>query len=141
MKRLLLPAAAALLAVALPVAAQQQGVTADTVSAAFDSGTPIVTPVNGDTVPWVNTLSNETDRAHAVVHAEHRVDTAGGVHAVRAIARLGVDADARVHAGRAEGRALAVHAGARLGRPIADAVGLAAGASTDVRITLADVRV
>ena len=35
----------------------------DTVSVAFDNGTPVVTPVNGDSVPWRNPLTGETNHA------------------------------------------------------------------------------
>lgn len=37
----------------------------DTVSAAFDNGDPVITPLSGDTVPWTNALTHETDKAHA----------------------------------------------------------------------------
>jgi hypothetical protein len=40
---------------------------ADTVSVAFDNGNPVVTPLSGDTVKWVNPLTHETDQAHASV--------------------------------------------------------------------------
>jgi hypothetical protein len=39
----------------------------DTVSVAFDDGDPVMTPVDGHVVPWVNALAKETDQAHVVV--------------------------------------------------------------------------
>lgn len=42
-------------------------VEADTASVAFDDGNPVVTPLNGETVPWLNPLTGETDQAHAAV--------------------------------------------------------------------------
>jgi hypothetical protein len=42
----------------------------DTVSAAFDDGNPVVTPLNGDVVPWSNPLTKETDHAHVVASGE-----------------------------------------------------------------------
>ena len=43
---------------------------ADTVSVAFDSGNPVVTPLNGQTVPWLNPLTGETNQAHATVSGD-----------------------------------------------------------------------
>ena len=40
---------------------------ADTVSVAFDNGNPVVTPLDGDTVSWVNPLTHETDKAHVSI--------------------------------------------------------------------------
>jgi acyl dehydratase len=37
------------------------------VSVAFDDGDPVMTPVDGHVVPWVNALAKETDQAHVVV--------------------------------------------------------------------------
>ena len=39
----------------------------DTASVAFDAGNPVVTPLDGDTVPWRNPLTGETNRTHAAV--------------------------------------------------------------------------
>lgn len=43
---------------------------ADTVSVAFDDGDPVVTPVDGHAVPWVNALAKETDQAHVVIASD-----------------------------------------------------------------------
>jgi hypothetical protein len=43
---------------------------ADTVSVAFDSGNPVVTPLNGQTVSWLNPLTGETNQAHATVSGD-----------------------------------------------------------------------
>ena len=42
----------------------------DSVSVAFDSGNPVVTPLNGQTVPWLNPLTGETNQAHAAVSGD-----------------------------------------------------------------------
>ncbi len=42
----------------------------DTVSASFDDGNPVITPLSGDTVPWSNPLTHETDHAHASVSGD-----------------------------------------------------------------------
>jgi hypothetical protein len=42
-------------------------VETDTVSVAFDAGNPVVTPTNGDTVAWKNSLTGETNHAHVAV--------------------------------------------------------------------------
>lgn len=42
----------------------------DTVSVAFDSGNAVVTPLNGQTVPWLNPLTGETNQAHATVSGD-----------------------------------------------------------------------
>ena len=41
--------------------------SADSVSIAFDNGNPVVTPLDGNTVPWSNPLTKETDHARATV--------------------------------------------------------------------------
>ncbi len=38
-----------------------------TASVSFDNGNPVVTPLDGATVPWDNALAHETDHAHAAV--------------------------------------------------------------------------
>jgi hypothetical protein len=42
----------------------------DTVSVAFDSGDPVVTPSNGAVVPWYNALAKETDTAHVAISGD-----------------------------------------------------------------------
>jgi hypothetical protein len=42
----------------------------DTVSVAFDSGDPVVTPSNGAVVPWYNALAKETDKAHVATSGD-----------------------------------------------------------------------
>jgi len=39
--------------------------TNDTIAVAFDDGNPIITPLNGDTVPWRSSLMHEDYQAHA----------------------------------------------------------------------------
>lgn len=39
----------------------------ETVSVAFDNGNPVVTPVSGDSVPWRNPLTGETNHARVVI--------------------------------------------------------------------------
>jgi len=43
---------------------------ADSVSVAFDDGNPVITPLNGHTVPWSNPLTHETDQAHVLVSGD-----------------------------------------------------------------------
>jgi hypothetical protein len=43
---------------------------ADTVSIAFDNGNPVVSPLDGETVPWLNPLTGETNQAHAAVSGD-----------------------------------------------------------------------
>jgi hypothetical protein len=45
-------------------------VEADTASVGFDNGNPVVTPLNGETVSWLNPLTGETDHAHAAVSGD-----------------------------------------------------------------------
>jgi hypothetical protein len=45
-------------------------VQADSVSVAFDNGNPVVTPLNGNTIPWANPLTHETDQARGSVVAD-----------------------------------------------------------------------
>lgn len=40
-------------------------VTKDTLAVGFDGGNPIATPLSGDSVQWINTLTREKDEAHA----------------------------------------------------------------------------
>jgi hypothetical protein len=42
----------------------------DTVSVAFDNGNPVVTPLNGETVPWLNPLTGESNQAHGAVFGD-----------------------------------------------------------------------
>jgi hypothetical protein len=42
----------------------------DSVSVAFDEGSPVVTPLSGDTVAWRNPLTGEMDEAHGMVVAD-----------------------------------------------------------------------
>jgi hypothetical protein len=42
-------------------------ITGDTLSVGFDGGTPVVTPLDGVTVPWQSSLTHETYQAHATV--------------------------------------------------------------------------
>lgn len=43
---------------------------ADRVSVAFDNGNPVVTPRDGEVVPWLNPLTGETNQAHVVVSGD-----------------------------------------------------------------------
>jgi len=45
-------------------------VTKDTLAVGFDGGNPIATPLNGDSVRWINTLTQEKDEAHASMSAD-----------------------------------------------------------------------
>jgi hypothetical protein len=45
-------------------------VTKDTLAVAFDGGNPIATPLSGDSVQWINTLTQEKDEAHASVSGD-----------------------------------------------------------------------
>lgn len=49
--------------------------TNDTLSVAFDGGNPVITPLDGDTVPWRSSLTKEDYKAHA----ERRADTTAQV--------------------------------------------------------------
>jgi hypothetical protein len=44
--------------------------TNDTLWVAFDDGNPVMTPLDGDVVPWRSSLTNEDYRAHAERHAD-----------------------------------------------------------------------
>ncbi|HZS58814.1 MAG TPA: hypothetical protein VFA43_06065 [Gemmatimonadaceae bacterium] len=44
--------------------------TNDTISVAFDNGNPIVTPLDGDVVPWRSSMTNEDYKAHVERHAD-----------------------------------------------------------------------
>jgi hypothetical protein len=45
-------------------------VGSDSISVAFDEGSPVVTPLSGDTVSWRNPLTGELDEAHGMVAAD-----------------------------------------------------------------------
>ncbi len=42
----------------------------DSIGVAFDDGNPVITPVDGQPVPWVNSLTHETYQAHLIVAAD-----------------------------------------------------------------------
>jgi putative oxidoreductase len=42
----------------------------DTLSVGFDGGTPVVTPLDGATVPWQSSLTHETYQCHATVQGD-----------------------------------------------------------------------
>ena len=42
----------------------QVTLTADTIAVAFDDGNPVITPLNGNTVPWQSSLTHEDYQAH-----------------------------------------------------------------------------
>src|ERR1700722_5752582 len=42
-------------------------IAGDTLSVGFDGGSPVVTPMDGATVPWQSSLTHETYQAHATV--------------------------------------------------------------------------
>jgi len=42
----------------------------DTVSVAFDNGNPVVTPVSGDSAPWRNPLTGETNHARVAISGD-----------------------------------------------------------------------
>ena len=48
---------------------------ADTLAVAFDDGNPVITPLDGNTVPWQSSLTHEEYQAHA----ERRGDTTAQV--------------------------------------------------------------
>jgi putative oxidoreductase len=45
-------------------------VVGDTLGVAFDGGTPVVTPLDGATVPWQSSLTHETYQVHAMVQGD-----------------------------------------------------------------------
>jgi uncharacterized membrane protein YphA (DoxX/SURF4 family) len=45
-------------------------IAGDTLSVGFDGGTPVVTPLDGVTVPWQSSLTHETYQAHATVEGD-----------------------------------------------------------------------
>jgi putative oxidoreductase len=45
-------------------------IAGDTLGVAFDGGTPVVTPLDGATVPWQSSLTHETYQVHAMVQGD-----------------------------------------------------------------------
>jgi hypothetical protein len=68
----------------------------DSVSAAFDAGRPIVTPRSGETVPWVNELSHETDKAHTAIAGDTIRETIAAPDGNRENAFIILDGGARM---------------------------------------------
>lgn len=69
----------------------------DTVSAAFDGGNPVITPVSGEVVPWTNSLTHETDKAHAAVSGDTVRQTIEAKDGQRENAFVFTDGGARLH--------------------------------------------
>lgn len=69
----------------------------DTVSAAFDDGNPVITPVSGEVVPWSNSLTRETNKAHAAVSGDTVRQTIEAGDGQRENAFVFTDGGARLH--------------------------------------------
>jgi hypothetical protein len=69
---------------------------ADTASVAFDNGNPVVTPLDGATVPWQNPLAHETDHVHAAVAGDTLRQTIAAPDGERENALIFVDGGARL---------------------------------------------
>jgi hypothetical protein len=69
----------------------------DTVSAAFDEGNPVVTPVSGQVVAWSNPLTHETNQAHAAVAGDTVRQTIVAGDGQRENAFIFTDGGTRLH--------------------------------------------
>ena len=69
----------------------------DTVSAAFDDGNPVVTPVSGEVVSWSNPLTHETNKAHAAVAGDTVRQTIVAGDGQRENAFIFTDGGTRLH--------------------------------------------
>jgi hypothetical protein len=75
----------------------QVAVQADSVSVAFDDGNPVVTPLNGNTIPWSNPLTHETDQARGSVVADTIRQTLAAPDGERENALVFSDGGTRLH--------------------------------------------
>jgi len=70
---------------------------ADTVSVAFDDGNPVITPLDGHTVTWSNSLTHETDQVRATVAGDTLRQTIAAPDGERENALVFSDGGTRLH--------------------------------------------
>jgi hypothetical protein len=71
-------------------------VRGDTVGVAFDNGDPIVTPLDGTTVPWENTMTHETYQARIAIAGDTVAQVIAAPDGVRRNAYLFSDSAGRL---------------------------------------------
>jgi hypothetical protein len=69
----------------------------DSLGVAFDDGNPVITPLDGQPVPWVNSLTHETYQAHVVLIADTLRQTIAAPDGTRENAYLFVSGGERLH--------------------------------------------
>jgi hypothetical protein len=69
----------------------------DSLGVAFDDGNPVVTPLDGQPVPWVNSLTHETYQAHVVLVADTLRQAIAAPDGTRENAYLFVNGGDRLH--------------------------------------------